>query len=94
MSYNYGNDINLLQGGRMTTYVDHHLLAAQKCVDTSLELIEILPETDAVVKMRQLLEYQYDILDCLINHRHFGSDALDLIIQDCQTIIKHIHEPT
>ena len=70
--------------------VEHHLLAAQKCVDTTLELLEVLPETDATIKMRELLEYQFDVLSCLINDRHFGSDGLDAIIQDCHTIINGI----
>jgi hypothetical protein len=74
----------------MTVYVDHHLLAAQKCVDASLELLECLPETDTIHKMRELLEYQFDIVACLLQQRHFGSDGLDSIIQICHNVTNQI----
>ena len=76
----------------MTKFIDHHLLALYSCVNASIELLQTQPETDVVVEMRNLLDAAFDIIDCISNCRHFGSDNLDMIIRDSDKILMQIQE--
>lgn len=76
----------------MTNSLDHHSLAIWSCCNACLELITTQPETDAILELRDLLEYQYDIIDCVLNHRHFGSDGLDYVIHDCHKVLNQVRE--
>lgn len=76
----------------MTTYIDHHTLAILSCNTASLELLSTQPPTDAICELRDLLEAQYDILDDIIHNRHFGSDGLDSVIEECNNIVNQVRE--
>ena len=76
----------------MTSAADHHILAIWSVTNACLELISTQPETDAVLELRDLLEAQYDIIDCILHHRHFGSDGLDSIIEQCHTVLNQVRE--
>ncbi len=71
----------------MTFHIEHHILAIVSCCSSCLELLSTQPETDTVLEMKELLEYQFDILDCIIQDRHFGSDGLDVVIEQCNNIV-------
>jgi hypothetical protein len=75
-----------------TRFIDHHTLAIWSVTNASLELISTQPETDAMVELRELLEYQFDILDCIMHSRHFGSDSLDAVIEDCNKVLNQVKE--
>ena len=74
----------------MTFYIEHHILAIVSCCSSCLALLSTQPETDAIMELRELLEYQFDILDCIIQDRHFGSDGLDAVIEQCNEIINQV----
>jgi len=76
----------------MTRYIDHHTLAIYSVTEACLQLLDTQPDTDAIVEMRDLLESQFDIIDCLLNNRHFGSDGLDVVIQDCNNVLAQVKE--
>ncbi len=76
----------------MTKFIDHHILTIFSVCNASIELISTLPDTDTVSELRDLLEYQFDVIDCIIHERHYGSDALDSIIEMCQSILKQVKE--
>ncbi len=76
----------------MTTHIDHHTLAILSCNTASLELISTQPETDAMLELRDLLEAQFDVIDCTVHSRHFGSDSLDSLIQQCHNVVNQVKE--
>ena len=76
----------------MTTYIDHHSLAMIQCCTAALELLSTQPDTDAICELRELLEYLFDVLDCTIHNRHFGSDGLDVIIEQCEHVCNQVKE--
>jgi hypothetical protein len=55
-------------------------------------LLELHPETDAIVDLKNILDEQFGIIDCMVNHRHYGSDQLDFVIKKCQEINEQITE--
>jgi len=67
--------------------ITHHAEAIAAISAACLDLIEKLPDTDIVREIKGLLEEQFDIIDCLGQTRHFGSDSLDWVIQKCNNII-------
>ncbi len=76
----------------MTAYVDHHSLAILQCCSACLELLSTQPPTDAVCELRGLLESQFDIISCTIHNRHFGSDELDAVIEQCEEVCLQVKE--
>jgi hypothetical protein len=74
----------------MTSSGDHHILAIWSVTNACLELLSTQPATDAVLELRDLLEAQFDIIDCILHHRHFGSDGLDSVIQECHNVLNHV----
>ncbi len=72
--------------------VDHHVLALLSITHANIELLATLPDTDIIKELREINEDQFDILQCIIHNRHYGSDDLDNIIQDCQTVISQAKE--
>lgn len=79
----------------MTQQIEHHTQAIVTICNACLELLETQPDTDVITELKQLLESQFDILDCILQDRHFGSDQLDSVINDCARIcaqIKQIEE--
>jgi len=73
-------------------YAEHHLIASLSVSTACLQLLGVMPETDQVLEMRTLLEDQFEIIECLTQSRHFGSDALDHVIQDCHNVLEQISE--
>jgi len=76
----------------MSFLVEHHLLALLSTTNTALEMIHLLPSTDTIIDLKEVIECQYDILNCIINQQHYGSRNLDSIIKTCGNIIEQIQE--
>ncbi len=76
----------------MTVYTDHHIITVFSCAMASLELISTQPETDVICELRDILESQFDILECVIQSRHYGSDGLDHIIEKCNAVVTQVRE--
>ncbi len=75
---------------QMTTYLDHHNLAILSCCSSALELLSTQPSSDAVCELRELLEAQFDIVNCVIQDRHYGSDELDSVIEFCHDVANQV----
>ncbi len=76
----------------MTTYVDHHQLAILSCATACLDLLSTQAETDIICELYGLVELQIEVVNCMINSRHFGSDALDDIIQKATAVMQQVEE--
>lgn len=76
----------------MKTHFDHHMLSIVTCNIASQSLLSTQPETDVICELRELLDTQFDIIDCMNNDRHFGSDELDSIIEQCSIICAQVKE--
>lgn len=72
--------------------LDHHTLAIFNVCIACLELLSTMPDTDSILELRALLEDQSEIIKCLIHQRHFGSDALDEVILDCNNVIQQVKQ--
>lgn len=57
---------------------------------TALYCISILPQSDIVAQLSQILATQQDILENLLESRHYGSDNLDTFIDCLDTIIEQV----
>jgi len=76
----------------MTKSLDHHFLAVHSITNAALELLHTQPDTDAICELRSILEAQFDIIDCVLQNRHYGSDGLDDIIQNCKNVLNQVKE--
>ena len=76
----------------MTACGEHHILTILQICSACLDLVATQPKTDVNLEINKLLEYQFDIIDCLVTGRHFGSDHLDAVIRDCHNLMAHIEE--
>jgi len=76
----------------MIIYAEHHLIAALSIANASLQMLNMMPETDAILDLRENMQDLFDIVECLIQARHFGSDQLDCIIQECDKVVEQIDQ--
>ena len=76
----------------MSIQVDHHSLAILSCATAVLDLLSTQPETDVICEIYALLELQLEVVNCTINSRHYGSDALDEIIQKATAVMEQVKE--
>lgn len=74
------------------TRIERHTLAILSCNTAALDLLTTQPPTDAICELRDLLEAQFDVIDCTIHDRHFGSDSLDSLIEQCHCVINQVKE--
>jgi len=71
----------------MIRYVDHHVYTLIQSAKAMAVLMCNLPETDHVLETKTLLELHNEILLCLLEEKHFGTDNLNKVITHSETII-------
>lgn len=71
---------------------EHHLVTVYAITNAVIDLLSTQPESDIILEAQSLMESQFDILHCMVNHRHYGSDGLDSIIHDCTTVVEQVEE--
>jgi len=57
--------------------VDVHFVAAFSACDAMAHLSDLLPKTDLVLELQELIYTQHDLFIHMLEGRHYGSDALD-----------------
>lgn len=57
--------------------IDPHFYAAFSACSSACQLLELLPASDLVDDIRDLLHIQHDLFLHMIEGKHYGSDALD-----------------
>ena len=75
--------------------VDPHVFMIFLASETAMQMLSVMPDTDFNVELREILTIQNEILLCVIEKKHFGSDALeetgDFLIKKCESIAE-MHE--
>lgn len=66
--------------------VEPHFYAAFKLGQACLEILDILPETDLLDELNELLLVQYDIFEHMIQKKHFGDRNLQRVIECTEEI--------
>jgi len=62
-------------------YVENHLFSILCSITACREILDLLPEKDMVDEMKFLTEKAEDILICVIEKKHYGTDSLDWFMQ-------------
>ncbi len=63
-----------------TANPDLHFAAAYKASEVACEIIDVLPGTDIVDELSHLIEIQYQLMQCIIERKHFGDDNIKTFI--------------
>ncbi len=71
--------------------VDIHFLAAFMASATLCELAEVLPETDLIEDLRVIVNSQYEVLNHMMEGKHYGTDRLNELILHSEEIQREIH---
>lgn len=70
----------------MTELVESHFVAALLASSAACEILEILPENDLVLELKNLMEIQYDLFCHIIEGKHYGTDNLQYFIEYAEDI--------
>jgi hypothetical protein len=73
---------------------DDHSQAIIDSNRVALKFAELLPDTDLIIEIKGILLTQTDILDCMENGKHYGTDALKNFSQYCEHTISEMVEMT
>ena len=65
---------------------DFHFGAAYKASEIACEMMDILPETDLMMELANILEIQRSLMECMIQRKHFGDDNLASFINYCDEL--------
>lgn len=73
---------------KMMMYLDPHLYAAFVACESSCHVLSILPESDLIDNLRDLIHTQHDLFVCMVEGKHYGTDALDKFLRYNITILE------
>jgi hypothetical protein len=62
-------------------YVENHLFSLLCSLTACEEILDILPDKDMVDELKFLIDHSQEILMCVIEEKHFGTDNLDWFMQ-------------
>lgn len=57
--------------------IDHHFFAAYNAGSTTLQILEILPDCDYVEEIRNIMVFQHEIFNHILDGKHYGTNSLD-----------------
>jgi len=63
-----------------------HFAAAYKASEVSCEMMDILPETDLILELSNILEIQRTLMECIVQKKHFGDDNITSFINYCDEL--------
>jgi hypothetical protein len=64
--------------------IDSHFLAAFLASQTAASLLELLPETDLIVELRNLIYVQYELFVHMLEGKHYGTNDLNEFMDFCR----------
>jgi len=68
----------------------HHLIASLNIQDAALELTTVMPQTDAVIELQELIDHQFNIIVHILQNQHYGSERLNEIIDQTRKIVEQV----
>ncbi len=74
----------------MTDLIESHFVAALLASSAACEILDILPENDLVLELKNLMEIQYDLFCHIIEGKHYGSDNLKYFIEYTEDVTDQI----
>lgn len=60
--------------------LEPHFLAAFSACEAACQLLDLLPASDLIEDMRDLLHTQHELFQHMTEGKHFGTDALNRFI--------------
>lgn len=60
--------------------VEPHFLAAYLASEASISLLEVMPESDLISELKNLIYIQHDIMTHVIEGKHYGTDNINQFI--------------
>lgn len=61
--------------------IEPHLLASFLASEAACDVIDLLPDVDLVEQLKNLIYIQNDLLACIIDHKHYGTDNITNFIE-------------
>lgn len=74
----------------MSPLLDEQLAGIWNACVASNAIIKLLPESDLVEELKELLETQQEILKFYLRGRHYGSDRLDNFADYASAVLEEI----
>ena len=66
--------------------LEPHFLAAYLASESACEILDVLPDTDLIEELRNLIYIQYELLNHIIEGKHYGTDNLVNFIEHTKNI--------
>lgn len=57
--------------------IEPHFFAIIRASETACDLLDVLPDNDLVMELRQLMNTQWDLICHVISHKHYGSHGIE-----------------
>lgn len=70
--------------------VDPHMFAIFKASVAALSLLDVLPESDIVEEITQLIIIQNQIITYLMNSQHYGLENISEFVEQCNLILEQV----
>lgn len=66
--------------------IEPHFLASYLACESACALLDIMPNTDLVEELRNLIYIQHDLMTHIIEGKHYGSDNISEFVQFTQQV--------
>lgn len=70
--------------------MEPHFLAAYLASETACSVLEIMPDTDLVEELRNLIYIQNELMSHLIEGKHYGTDNITSFVEFTQEVKQEI----
>lgn len=71
---------------RMNPPIEPHLLACFLACESACGILEILPDSDLIEELRNLLYIQEQLFLTMINQKHYGTDNITQFMEFTQVV--------
>jgi len=74
--------------------MNHHFKAIASCAFVIYNLCKLLEDSEIEEELSKTILIQCEIINCMVEGKHFGHKALDQIIENCVELVKEIKSKT
>jgi hypothetical protein len=72
-----------------------HLTTVFSASCIAIDVLDILPQADLAFELKNIIETQAQIINCIMRQKHFGSDAIEnfmVYLQDVNDMTKRLRK--
>lgn len=79
----------------MNLKIEPHFLAAFQACEASIAILDLLPESDLVEELKNIVYVQHDLFIHMIEGKHYGSNSLQdflVLMQELKSDLKRMKD--